>query len=47
MHPLGDDDDARTRAPSGLCFPCAVYNMVATAFHLEDMSYTLDPKTNE
>jgi hypothetical protein len=46
-HLLSDDDDARTEAPSGLCFPRAPYNMVAATFHLEDISDTLDPKTNE
>ena len=46
-HPLGDDDDAHTGAPSGLCFPRVVYNMVATACRLEDISDTLDLKTNE
>ena len=28
-HPLGGDDNARTVAPSGLCFPCVAYNMAA------------------
>ena len=47
MHPLGDDDDARTGAPSGFCHPCVMYNMAATACGLEDISNTADPKTNE
>jgi hypothetical protein len=47
MHPLSDDDDTHTGVPSGLCFPHAVYNMVATACRLEDISDTPDPKTNE
>ena len=34
-------------APSGLCFPHVAYNMVAAAYHLEDISDTPDPKTNE
>jgi hypothetical protein len=55
-HPL-DDDNVRTGALSGLCFPCATYNMaattyymddmVATAYYLDDISDTPDPKTNE
>jgi hypothetical protein len=47
MHPLGDDDDARTRAPNGLCFPHVVYNMAATACYLEDISDMPDLKTNK
>ena len=47
MHPLSDYDDACTGAPSGLCFPHAVYNMATAAYHLEDITDTLDPKTNE
>ena len=47
MHPHGNDDDARTGAPSDVCFPHAAYNMAATACHLEDISDTPDPKTNE
>ena len=47
MHPLGDDDDVRTGAPSELCFHRTVYNMVATAYRLEDISNTPDPKTNK
>jgi hypothetical protein len=47
MHPLGDDDDARTGASSCLCFPHVAYHMAATASCLEDISDTLDPKTNE
>ena len=46
-HALGDDDDAHTGAPSGLCFPCIAYHMAATTCRLEDISDTLDPKTNE
>ena len=46
-HPLINDDDARTRAPNDLCFPRAVYNMAATAYRLEDISDTPNPKTNE
>jgi len=34
-------------APSDLCFPHAAYNMVAIAYHLEDIFDTPDPKTNE
>jgi len=44
--PLGDDDDSCMGAPSGLCFPRATYNMVAAACCLEDISNTLDLKTN-
>jgi hypothetical protein len=47
VHPLNDDDDARTGAPSGHCFPHAVYNMASATCHLEDIANTLDPKTNE
>jgi hypothetical protein len=47
MHPLSDDDNTCTGAPSGLCFPHAAYNMAATTCHLEDISNTPDPKTNE
>ena len=47
MHSLGDDDDARTGAPSSLFFPYVAYNMVAAACRLEDISNTLDIKTNE
>jgi hypothetical protein len=36
VHSLDDDDDARTGAPSGLCFPRAGYNMVAATCHLEE-----------
>ena len=46
-HPLINDDDARTGAPNGLCFPRAAYNMVAAAYRLEDISDTPNPKTNE
>ena len=47
MHPLGDDEDTRTVAPSGLCFPRAAYNMVATTCRLEDIFDTSNSKTNE
>ena len=47
MHPLGDDADVRTGAPSELYFHRTVYNMVATAYRLEDISNMPDPKTNE
>ena len=47
MHPLGNDDDTRTGAPSGLCFPHVVYNMVAATCHLEDISDMPDLKTNK
>jgi hypothetical protein len=47
MHPLGDDDDAYMGAPSGLCFPRVVYNMAAAACRLEDISNTLDSRTNK
>jgi hypothetical protein len=47
MYPLSDDDDARTRAPSGLCFPHVAYNMAAVACSLEDISDTPDSKMNE
>jgi hypothetical protein len=30
-----------------LCFLRTAYNMVATAYRLDDISDTLDPKTNE
>jgi hypothetical protein len=46
-HPLGDDDDTRMGAPSGLRFHCAAYNMATAACRLEDISDTPDPKTNE
>ena len=46
MHPHGNDDDARTGAPSGLCFPRATYILVAAAYRLEDISDMLDPKNN-
>jgi hypothetical protein len=46
-HPLGDNDDARMGAPSGLCFPHVTYNMAATAYHLEDISDMPDVRTNE
>jgi hypothetical protein len=46
-HPLGDVNDARTGVTSSLCFPYAVYNMVTTACHLEDISNTPNLKTNE
>ena len=42
-----DDDDTRSGAPSMPRFPRAAYNMVAAACHLENISDTLDPKTNE
>ena len=45
VHPLGNDDDAHMGAPSGLCFPCVVYNMATTACCLEDISDMPDPKT--
>jgi hypothetical protein len=47
IHPLGDDNDARTGDPSGLCFPHAVYNMAAVACLLEDISDTSNPKANK
>ena len=47
MHPLSNNDNAHTGAPSGLYFPCAAYNMVAIACHLEDIFDMIDPKTNE
>jgi hypothetical protein len=47
MYPLSDDDDARTRAPSGLCFPHVAYNMAAVACSLEDISDMPDSKMNE
>ena len=47
MHPLSDGDDTHMGAPSGLCFPHVSYNMAATAYRLEDIFDTLDPKTNE
>ena len=47
MHPLGDDDDARTGAPNGLCFPRVSYNMAAVTYCLEYIFGMLDPKTNE
>jgi hypothetical protein len=46
-HHLGDDDDARTGAPSGLRFPRTAYNMAAAACQLENISNTPDLKTNE
>ena len=46
-HPLGDDDDAHTGAPSGLCFTRAAYNMASVACGLEDIFDTSDSKTNE
>ena len=45
-HPL-DDGDTRSGAPSGLCFPHVVYNMVADACCMEDISDMPDSKTNE
>lgn len=42
-----DDDDAHVGAPSLLCFPRVAYNMAAAACRLEDISDTLDPRTNE
>ena len=45
MHPLGDD--AHMGPPSGLYFARIMYNMAAAAYHLEDISDTPDPKTNE
>jgi hypothetical protein len=47
MQTLGNDDNTCTGAPSTLCFPRADYNMLATPCQLEDISDTLDPKTNE
>ena len=48
MHPLSDNDDARTRAPSGLCFPYMAYNMEAAAdCRQEDIFDMLDPRTNK
>jgi len=35
------------RAPSGLYFPRAAYNMADTTCRLEDIFDTSDPKTNE
>jgi hypothetical protein len=46
-HPLDNDDNACTGAPSGLCFSHVAYNMAAIACHLEDISNTSNLKTNE
>jgi hypothetical protein len=46
-HPLSNNDDGHTGAPSSLYFPRTVYNMAAVACHLEDISDTSDSKTNE
>ena len=46
-HPVGDNDDAHIGAPSGIYFPHTAYNMATAAYRLEDISNTLDPKTNE
>jgi hypothetical protein len=46
-HPLNDDDDTCTGAPSGLCFPYAAYNMAAIVYRREDISDTLLVVTND
>jgi hypothetical protein len=45
--PPGNDDDARTGAPSTLRFPRVSYNMVAATYRLEDIFEMSDTKTNE
>jgi hypothetical protein len=45
--PLGNDNNARTCAPSTLCFPRVAYNMAAASCQLEDISNMSDLKTNE
>jgi hypothetical protein len=42
-----NNDDDRTGAPSMLCFPQEAYNMVVATCQLEDISDTLDPKSNK
>ena len=46
-HHLGDDNNTRTGAPSGLSFPYAPYNMVATTCCLEDIFDMPDERLNE
>ena len=37
-HPLDDDNNTRMGLLAAFCFPHAAYNMVATAYYLEDIS---------